>query len=228
MQLLVDRDCRLAGEIGVLRIGRDAVLAMARRRRPRRPRRPRPVGAAKLAKQFRAPSDPRRRLRPSPRSSAAGTPESRAVMPTARQIAVKRRCRRRRPWTTGGSRRTEQRPRRPAAATMMMLAHSAPGSIEFAQIGGLHRLRHPPSTRCTIACGGVDHEELRDRLAVGGDHQHEHQHVPQGEAVQRRRHPARRMHGERIERAAPARHDGAGAMELERGSRRTAARSRAG
>ena len=46
---------------------------------------------------------------------------------------------------------------------------------------------------------GVDHE-LRDGIAIGQEHQNEHQHVPESEAVQRRRHALWRMHGQRIER----------------------------
>ena len=49
-----------------------------------------------------------------------------------------------------------------------------------------------------------DHE-LRDRVAISRQHQNQHEHVPQTEAVQRGRHALRRMNGERVERPRAAR-----------------------
>src|SRR5262245_28869535 len=43
-------------------------------------------------------------------------------------------------------------------------------------------------------------QELRDRKTIGEQHQHEYQHVPEAESVERRGHPPRRMNRKRIER----------------------------
>ena len=93
---------------------------------------------------------------------------------------------------------------------------------DSARLGHARSYSHPMHDR-----GGRrrDHE-LRDGIAIGEEHQHEHQHVPQREAIERRRHPLRRMHGQRIERSRDRRQRAA--VKHQRGCGRTAARRQAG
>ena len=160
VQLLVDGDGRLAGEIGVDGIRRDAALAVAGdaglrhlgagRTRPRQ-----------AAQQVRAPGDVGGRLAPWPRSSAARMAGEPGTMPTARQIAVNGSMPAPYPCTTGSTMKpkTTEKPRTP---TMMRLAQRRQGRSSASKFGRLHA-QPLPSTRCTMASGGFDQEELGDR-----------------------------------------------------------------
>src|SRR5262245_56167475 len=126
----------------------------------------------------------------------AGEPGS---IPSARQIAVKASMPALRPCTTGMT----MTPSRIPMSTMLVTAM-------------VDQMRQGWSSTCGSDCCGrwsvmsshpvhdrrgrwLDHE-LRDRKAVGQDHQQQHEHVPETEAIESRRHAPRRMNRKRIER----------------------------
>src|SRR5262245_56998338 len=132
-------------------------------------------------------------------SATCGTAGEPGSIPSARQIAVKASMPALRPCTTGMT----MTPSRIPISTMLITAM-------------VDQMRHGWSRTCGSDCcgrwsvmsfypvhdrcrGWLNHE-LGGRKAVGQDHQHQHEYVPETEAVERGRHAPGWVNGQRIER----------------------------
>src|SRR5215510_8007473 len=135
-------------------------------------------------------------------SENCGTAGEPGSMPSARQIAVKASRPAPRPCTTGMTMTPSRIPTSTIPITAMVDQIRQGWSRTWGSDCGSDCGRwsvmssHPVHDRCR---GWLDHE-LGDRKAIGQDHQHQHENVPETEAVERGRHAPGRVNGKRIER----------------------------
>ncbi len=124
----------------------------------------------------------------------AGEPGS---MPSARQIAVYGSMPAALPCTTG--RRQSRASPEQQHAQDEERAPQPPRGIGFAgPVGRRHRGQPRAADAVDDRARRGLNDELRDRPPIGREHQDQHQHVPQPEAVERFRDPRRRVQRQRI------------------------------
>src|SRR6185369_17502459 len=125
----------------------------------------------------------------------AGEPGS---IPSARQMAVKASMPALRPCTTGITMTPSRIPTSTIPITAMVDQMRQGWSRTWgSDCSGRWSVMssHPVHDRCR---GRLDHE-LGDRKAVGQNHQHQHENVPEAKAVERGGYAPGRMNGKRIE-----------------------------
>src|SRR3954453_21633372 len=141
---------------------------------------------------------------------AAGGP---AAVPTALQTAVKASTPAARPCTTGRIRKpnTTEKASTEMIATLAQRRQGLSRASGSAGVIGSPR----PVDAMHDRLRRLQDEELRDRIAIGRKHQHEHQHVPERKAVEARGNAQRRGHRAGGTRLPPRGDDRPCAVEFE-------------
>ena len=154
------------------------------------------------------------------RRSGSGGPANPAGCRSRGRSRCKDRCRRAALHHRHDESPSPLRPGTAATATAPHRRQRFSAGADMSVVDGLPR----PSTWWTIAPGDGLNDELRDRPAIGGEHQDQHQHVPQPEAVERGGHARGRVQRQRIaHRAAAIAGIATAYRAAARDSRRTAA-----